>query len=107
MMNVELNVKKGDEVIVLSGKDRGKKGKILEALPKDGRVIIEGRNIRVRFRRAKRKGEKGQRLELPAPLAISKIMLVCPHCGKPTRVSHEIKSEGRFRKCKKCGKVIS
>src|SRR6185369_12340406 len=101
-----LNIKKGDTVKVLSGKEKGKRGKVLEVFPKAQRLAIEGLNIRVRFSRPKRQGEKGQRLELPAPLGISKVMLVCPSCGKLTRVGHEITERGILRKCKKCGKVI-
>ncbi len=102
-----LHLKKGDTVKVLSGKEKGKSGKILDVSPKDSRITIEGLNIRVRFSRAKKQGEKGQRLELPAPLTISKVILICPHCGKPTRAAKQITENGSFRKCKKCGKVIA
>ena len=102
----KLNLKKGDEVKVLSGKDKGKSGKILEVFTNRARVAIAGVNIRVRFSKPKKQGEKGQRLELPAPLSVSKVALVCPHCGKITRISHEVNERGTFRKCKKCGKII-
>jgi large subunit ribosomal protein L24 len=101
-----LNLKKGDEVKVLSGKDKGKTGKILEVFPKQARVVVEGVNVHTRFSRPKRQGEKGQRLELPAAMNISKVMLICPSCGKPTRVGHEVTDRGNLRKCRKCGKVI-
>lgn len=106
-MKNSMNVKKDDQVKVLAGKDKGRTGKILQVLPKSGKVVVEGINIRVRFSKPKRTGEKGQRLELPAALNVSKVMVVCPHCGKPTRVGHEINQQGNFRKCKKCGKIIS
>jgi large subunit ribosomal protein L24 len=102
-----LNIKKGDQVKVMAGKDKGKSGKVLEVSPKLGKVIVEGLNISVRFSRPKRQGEKGQRMELPARMPIAKVMLVCPHCGKTTRVAHEIKDNGNFRKCKKCSQLIS
>lgn len=102
-----LNIKKGDEIRVLSGKDRGRRGKVLKVLPKNRKVIVEGLNIHVRFARPKRSGEKGQRMELPAPLYISKVMLICPHCGKPARIRHEVSDKGNFRKCKKCGKLLT
>lgn len=102
-----MNIKKGDDVKVLSGKDRGKTGKVLKVLPKNERLIVEGLNIHVRFQRPKRSGEKGQRMELPSPMHISKVMLICPHCGKPTRIGHEVSEKGSFRKCIKCGKLIS
>ena len=102
-----LNIKKGDEVKVLAGKDKGKSGKVLEVRPKNFKVVVEGLNISVRFSRPKQRGQKGQRMELPAPLPLGKIMLICPHCGKPTRVGHESGENGNFRKCKKCGKLIN
>lgn len=103
----KLNLKKGDEVKVLSGKDKGKKGKVLSVLPKSEKVVVEGLNIHVRFQRPRKMGEKGQRMELPSAMHISKVMLVCPHCGKPTRVGHELKDGDNFRKCKKCGKLLN
>jgi large subunit ribosomal protein L24 len=102
-----LNIKKGDQVKVMAGKDRGKSGKVLEVSPKLGKVMVEGLNISIRFSRPKRQGEKGQRMELPDRMPIAKVMLVCPHCGKTTRVAHEIKDNGNFRKCKKCSQLIS
>ena len=106
-MNMKMNIKKNDSVKVLAGKDKGKSGKVLEVLPKERKVVVEGLNIRVRFSRPKQQGEKGQRLELPAAMDASKVMLVCPHCGKPTRVGHDVTANGTFRKCRKCGKVIA
>jgi len=92
-----LLIKKGDMVKILSGREKGKSGKVLEVFPKANRVSIEGLNIRVRFSRPKRQGEKGQRLELPAPMNVSKVMLLCPHCDKPTRLG---------KQCIHCGKDI-
>ena len=102
-----LTIKKGDSVKVLAGKDRGKTGKVLEVSPKLSKVVVEGLNISVRFSRPKRAGEKGQRMEIPAGIPAGKLMLVCPHCGKPTRVGHEVTDNGKFRKCKQCGKLIN
>ncbi|MBX4204719.1 MAG: 50S ribosomal protein L24 [Candidatus Doudnabacteria bacterium] len=102
-----LSIKKGDQVKVLAGKDRGKTGKVLEVSPKLGKVVVEGLNISVRFSRPKRQGEKGQRMELPSGMPMGKVMLVCPHCGKPTRVGYEIGDNGKFRKCKQCGQLIN
>jgi large subunit ribosomal protein L24 len=101
-----MNFKKGDEVKMLSGKDKGKTGKVLEVRPKTAQVVVEGMNIKVRFSRPKKQGEKGQRLELPAAFTAGKVMLVCPHCGKPTRVGHTVNDQGNFRKCMKCGRNI-
>jgi large subunit ribosomal protein L24 len=104
---MKLNIKKGDEVKVLTGKDKGKTGKVLEVQPKTGRVIAEGLNIHTRFARAKKQNEKGQKMQVPGGIPASKLMLICPHCGKPTRVAHEVTDNGNFRKCKKCGKAIN
>jgi large subunit ribosomal protein L24 len=101
-----MNLKKGDEVKILSGKDKGKTGKILEVVPKKEKIVVEGVNIKVRFSRPRRGGEKGQRMELPAPLTASKAMLVCSSCGKPTRIGHTVNEQGNLRKCKKCGRII-
>ncbi len=103
----KLNIKKGDEVKILTGKDKNKTGKVLEVMPKDNRVVVQGLNVHVRFSKPKKQGQKGQRMEVPAPIMVSKLMLVCPHCGKPTRVGRENNDSGNFRKCKKCGKVIN
>jgi len=102
-----LNIKKGDEVKVLAGKDKGKTGKVIEVRPKISKIVIEGINISVRFSRPKKQGQKGQRMELPSPMPLGKVMLVCPHCGKPTRVAHTITENGNFRNCKHCGKLIN
>ena len=101
-----MNIKKGDEVKALAGKDKGKTGKVLQVIPESRRVVAEGLNLHVRYTRPKRQGEKGQRMEFSAPMPASKVMLVCPNCGKPTRVGHEATESGKFRKCKKCGKTI-
>lgn len=103
----KLNIKKGDQVKVLSGKDKGKTGKVLDVFPKKGKVVVEGLNIHVRFSRPRRSNEKGQRVELPAPIWVSKLMLVCPHCGKLTRVLRERTNRGGVRQCRKCTKIIS
>jgi large subunit ribosomal protein L24 len=98
-----LKVKKGDTVLVLIGKDRGKTGKILAALPREGRIVVEGRNIVKKHVRPRRAGEKGQRVEVPAPMPVSRVQLLCPSCGKPTRVGIQRTADGvRQRQCKKC-----
>ena len=102
----KIGIRKGDEVKMLAGKDKGKTGKVLEVSPKEQKIVVEGLNIKVRFSRPKRQGEKGQRLELPAPFLASKVMLICPNCGKPTRVGHQVNEQGNFRKCLKCGRLM-
>lgn len=101
------NIRKGDNVKILLGKDRGKTGKVLNVDPKTDRVTVEGRNIYVRHERPKKAGQKGQKIEFPRAMNASNLMLVCPHCGKPARIGHMIDEKGvKFRTCKRCGKKI-
>jgi large subunit ribosomal protein L24 len=115
-----MKVKKGDVVRVLRGKDAGKEGRVLEALPKQGRVVVENINVIKRHRRPKpiqsTAGVGGAAMipggiiDLPAPLPVSNVMVVCPTCGKPTRVGtieKTVKDETvRVRVCKRCGEEI-
>lgn len=102
-----LKVKTGDMVLVQVGKDRGKTGKVLRVFPKEGRLIVEGRNIVKKHVRPRRAGEKGQRVEVPAPMPVSRIMVVCPSCQKATRIAVQRTAEGRReRHCKKCQALI-
>lgn len=107
-----MKIKKGDEVIVLAGKDKGATGKVIHTFPKEGTVIVDGVNIVTRHQRPRRTTRatpqtQTGRIQKPAPLAVGKVMLICPRCGKPTRVGHTI-AEGnkRVRACKKCGEII-
>lgn len=103
----KLKVKKGDMVLVLVGKDRGKTGKVLAAIPAKARVLVEGRNIVKKHVRPRKAGEKGQRIEVPAPMPVSRVMVICPSCGKATRVGMKReRGEQRQRMCKKCQSVI-
>jgi len=106
-----LHVRRGDTVLVLSGKDKGKQGKVLQALPREGKVVVEGVNIVVKHQRPRQTTRATQiqagRIEKPAPLFSCKVMLICPRCSKPTKV-HRVISEGgrRARACRKCGELI-
>lgn len=98
-----MKIKKGDKVQFLSGKDRGKTGKVLTVLPTEGKVVVEGLNIRFKHRKGTKAGEKGQRIEFSAAIAGSRVMLVCPKCGKTTRVGYQVNADGsKLRKCKHC-----
>jgi len=110
-----MHVHTKDLVVVISGKDKGKKGKILTAYPKTGRVIVEGVAVITKHQKARAQGEKGGILHMEAAIDASNVMLVCPKCGKATRVSHKvtyIDEGGRTKKremtrvCKKCGADI-
>ncbi|MFA5023619.1 MAG: 50S ribosomal protein L24 [Patescibacteria group bacterium] len=106
-----MNIKKNDKVKILNGKDRGKIGKVLQVFEKENKVSIEGLNLLIKHLRPRRANEKGQRIEFPAFINVSNAELVCPKCGRATRVSHKIvKGEGKkdkkFRVCKKCQEII-
>lgn len=105
-MNV--HVKKDDTVMVLTGKDKGKKGKILQVLPAEGKVLVDGINVAKRHTRPRPpKIPQGGILEKALPVASSNVMLVCPKCSKPTRTGHSESAEGKSQRvCKKCGEVI-
>ena len=106
MSLVKLNVKKGDSVRVLSGKDKGKEGKIIEAMPKKGKVVVENVNKVTRHTKPNQKYPNGGRITKEMPLAVCKVMLVCPACEKPTRVGHKAVNGKNVRFCKKCGEVV-
>lgn len=99
-------IRRGDTVRILLGKDRGKKGKVMAVLIKDGRVLVEGINKIKKHIRARRAGEKGQRVELAAPLDISNVQLICPSCKKGTRIGITRAEDMRKRVCKKCSAEI-
>jgi large subunit ribosomal protein L24 len=102
-----MKIKKGDTVKIICGKDLGKTVKILRVLPKKNKVVIEGLNLRIKHVRPRREREKGQRISFPAPMDVSNVMLVCPKCGKATRVGYKIlEDKKKVRICKKCGEVI-
>jgi large subunit ribosomal protein L24 len=97
-----MKIIKGDTVKIISGKDRGKTGTVLRALPAAEKVIIEGLNLVKKHSRPKRQGEKGQMVSVPRPLAASKVMLVCASCKEPTRVGARMDGARKVRYCKKC-----
>lgn len=104
-----MKIKTGDIVLIIAGKDRTKKGKVIQVLPKKNRIVIEGINIVKKHVRPKRSGEKGQRVEVPRPLSLSNVKIICPKCKKPTRVSYKSIQKGKEKKvrmCKKCGQEI-
>ena len=101
-----MNIRTGDNVIVLSGKDKGKKGKVLEAMPAAGKVVIEGINVATCHVKPKKQGDQGGIVSREIPMYASKVMLVCPKCGKPTRIGHVVEDGKKLRVCKKCGQEI-
>lgn len=106
MSLVKMHVKKGDNVIVLSGKDKGKQGKIISAMPKKGLVVVEDVNKVKRHTKPSMSAPQGGILSKEMPLNACKVMLVCPACNKPTRIAHKLVNGKNSRVCKKCGEVV-
>ena len=111
MSRLATPLRKNDNVLVITGKDRGKRGRVLKVLPGETgktRLIIEGVNMVKRHNKANtRRGIQGGILERESPIDISNVMVLCPHCGEPTRSGHQILEDGkRHRACKKCGAAI-
>ena len=98
-----MNVKKGDTVVVLSGKDKGKQGKVLGTVPGSLKVVVEGINMVTCHVKPRRQGEEGGIVKREAAIYASKVQVVCPKCSKATRVAYEIKDGKKVRTCKKCG----
>ena len=109
-----MRIKKGDNIIVISGKDKGKLGKIIRVLParrslgaggpNNEKVIVENINLKKKHQRPKTGGKKGEKIEVPRPIPGSTVALVCKNCGKPTRAGRQILPDGKkIRICKKCG----
>ncbi len=102
-------IKKGDNVKVMAGKDKGKTGKVTQSFPKAGKLVVEGVNVMYKHMRTRKQGQKGQKLEFSGPIAASNVQLVCPKCAKPTRIGSksltgDLKKKARI--CKKCKEVI-
>lgn len=101
-----MKIKKGHTVLIISGKDRGKKGKVLRTLPKKRRVVVEGVALIKKHQKAKKTGEKGQIIEMPAPIDVSNVKTICSKCAKATRVGYKVIEKRKYLVCKKCGKEI-
>ena len=98
-----MNIRRDDKVIVLSGKDKGKEGKVLSVDPKAGKVIVEGVSVASKHSKPRKQGEKGGIIKVETPIYACKVMVVCPKCGKATRVAHKLENGKNVRVCKKCG----
>ena len=99
----KLSVKKGDTVLVIAGKDKEKRAKVLAVSPKTSRVIVEGVNVVSKCKKARTAQEKSQIIKIEAPIDASNVMVVCPDCQKATRVAHAEVNGKKVRVCKKCG----
>ena len=98
-----MKIRKDDKVVVLSGRDKGKEGKVLRVDPQAGKVVVEGVLMATKHRKARKQGEESAIIKMETPIYASKVMLVCPKCGKPTRVGHAVVDGKKVRACKKCG----
>ena len=102
-----MNVKKGDIVVVLSGKDKGKQGKVLKSDPKGEKVIVEGVNVAMKHQKPRKQGEEGGIIKMETPIYACKVMRICPKCNKPTKPAFRFLDDGsKARVCKKCGEII-
>ncbi len=95
-------IKKGDQVKIITGKDRGKTGTVLRASKDEGKVSVEGVNLYKKRTKSKRQGQKGETVQVVRPLSISNVMLVCRNCGRATRAGYRLESNQKVRYCKKC-----
>ena len=115
-----MKIKKGDKVKILAGKDRGKTGKVLQVFPAKNRASVEGLNLLIKHLRPRKRGETGQRVEFPAPISLSNLILLCPKCGQPARVGYKYleivkqvsadlkqTEKKKIRLCRKCKQAIN
>ena len=101
-----MKIKKGDNILMVSGKDKGKTGKVLRAFPKLSKIMAEGINLRKKTIRPRREGEKGQIISQPFAFNVSNAKMICQKCGKATRVGYKIENNEKHRICKKCQSIM-
>ncbi len=101
-----MKIKKDDQVLIISGKDKGKKGKVLSVFPVLQKLIVENANLTKKHQRPKGQGQKGQIVEIPKPLHASAVKVICSKCGQPARIGYKLTEGGKFRICKKCQQEI-
>ena len=101
-----MKIKKNDTIKIITGKDRGKSGKVLKVFPVKNKILIDGLNVYKKHVKPKKQGEKGQTVLVPRPIYVSNAMLVCSSCGNSVRAGYRLGNEKKERICKKCGAVI-
>lgn len=101
-----MNIKKGDKVRVIAGKDKGKEGEVTRAIPAEHRVVVKNVNVAKKSMRPTQQNPQGGIMSIDAPIHTSNVMLVCPKCGQPTRVGHREENGKKVRFCKKCQAVV-
>ncbi len=104
---IRMKIRTGDTVEIISGKDKGKRGEVKRVLPRENRVVVDGLNLVWKHKKPRQMNQKGTKIQMPAPLYASKVMLVCPHCDKKTRVGRTRGQDGKlYRLCKECNEMI-
>ena len=102
-----MKIKKGDNVQVLSGNDRGKTGEVIQVIPKENKIVVKGVNIRKRHAKPKKQKQEGGILPIESSIPVNKVNIVCPKCNKPRRIGYETDKDGvKVRICKKCGSKL-
>ena len=102
----KLHVKRDDEVIVISGDDKGKRGKVVETSPEEGKVIVSGVNVVLKHTKPRKQGDQGGIIKVDGPIYADKVMLYCSKCGKGVRAAHKIENGKKTRVCAKCGAAL-
>ena len=102
----KMNVKKGDTVQVITGKDKGQTGKVISVMPKEGKVVVEKVNMVSRHVKARKQGDESGIIQKEAPLYASKVMLFCPKCNRGVRSGRKMNGDKKVRVCKRCGAEI-
>jgi large subunit ribosomal protein L24 len=97
-----MKIKKNDTVLVITGKDRGKQGKVLQAFPKNTQLLVAQVNLKKKHQKPKKQGEKGQIVQMPGLISVSNVKLICPKCEKAVKIGYKIEGEKKYRICKKC-----
>ena len=98
-----MKIKKGDTVKVLSGNDKGKTGEVLQIIPKDDKIIVKDVNVRKKHVKARKQGDESGIISVECAIPSAKVNVVCPKCGKPTKVGYSMEKDKKVRVCKKCG----
>ena len=102
-----MNIRKNDKVVVLSGRDKGKQGEVLRAMPKEGKVVVQGVSVATKHQKARKQGDESSIIKVETPIYACKVMVVCPKCNKPTRPAHKFAENGaKLVVCKHCGETL-
>lgn len=101
-----MKIKKGDNVKIMAGKDKGKTGKVAKVIPLEEKIIVEGVNIKKKNMKPRKQGQKGHIAQISAPFYAANAMIVCSSCGKTTRIGYKTEGEKKVRICKKCDGAI-